>query len=133
MATPSPNVKGFFDPATNTVSYVVSDPQTQHCAIIDSVLDLDYAAGDISYEHADEIIAYVKAQGLTLDWLVETHVHADHLSAAPYIQQVLGGQIAISREITQVQDIFGKCSMPVLNLSVTAGSSTNYSRTATLI
>ena len=108
MATPSPNVKGFFDPATNTVSYVVSDPQTSHCAIIDSVLDLDYAAGDISYEHADEIIAYVKAKGLTLDWLVETHVHADHLSAAPYIQQVLGGQIAISREITQVQDIFGK-------------------------
>jgi len=103
-----PEVKGFFDPATNTVSYVVADPATKRCAIVDSVLDLDYAAGKITYDHADEIIAYVKEKGLHLDWLIETHVHADHLSAAPYIQEVLGGKIMISREISTVQTIFGK-------------------------
>jgi len=103
-----PEIQGFFDPETNTVSYVAADPATNRCAVIDSVLDLDYSSGRISYEHADEIIAFVKGKGLTVDWLIETHVHADHLSAAPYIQEILGGKIMISSEITQVQNIFGK-------------------------
>ena len=103
-----PEVKGFFDPATNTISYVVTDPASTACAIVDSVMDIDYAAGRITYTHADELIAHVRAQGLTLEWLIETHVHADHLSAAPYIQRHLGGKIGIGRNITVVQDTFGK-------------------------
>ena len=103
-----PEVTGFFDPATNTISYVVKDPASQHCAIVDSVMDIDYAAGRITYDHADQIIAYVREKGLTVDWLIETHVHADHLSAAPYIQRHLGGKIGIGRNITVVQDTFGK-------------------------
>jgi glyoxylase-like metal-dependent hydrolase (beta-lactamase superfamily II) len=103
-----PDVKGFFDPATNTISYVVKDPISDACAIIDSVMDIDYAAGRISYDHADEIIAYVRTQGLAVEWLIETHVHADHLSAAPYIQQKLGGKLGIGRNITVVQETFGK-------------------------
>lgn len=103
-----PEVKGFFDPATNTISYVVKDPGSDACAIVDSVMDIDYAAGRITYDHADELIAYVRDQGLTLEWLIETHVHADHLSAAPYIQRQLGGKIGIGRNITVVQDTFGK-------------------------
>lgn len=106
--TVKPQVKGFFDPATNTISYVVKDPASTACAIVDSVMDIDYAAGRITYDHADELIAYVRAQGLTLEWLIETHVHADHLSAAPYIQRQLGGKIGIGRNITVVQDTFGK-------------------------
>lgn len=103
-----PEVKGFFDPATNTISYVVRDPASSSCAIVDSVMDIDYAAGRITYTHADELIAHVRGHGLTLEWLIETHVHADHLSAAPYIQRHLGGQIGIGRNITIVQDVFGK-------------------------
>ncbi|MBO0903393.1 MBL fold metallo-hydrolase [Jiella sonneratiae] len=103
-----PQVKGFFDPATNTISYVVKDPASNACAIVDSVMDIDYAAGRISYGHADEIIAYVEANGLTVAWLIETHVHADHLSAAPYIQERLGGRIGIGKNITIVQETFGK-------------------------
>lgn len=106
--TVKPEVKGFFDPATNTISYVVKDPGSNACAIVDSVMDIDYAAGRITYDHADEIIAWVKQQGLKVDWLIETHVHADHLSAAPYIQKQLGGKIGIGRNITVVQDTFGK-------------------------
>ncbi len=106
--TVKPEVKGFFDPATNTISYVVKDPGSDACAIVDSVMDIDYAAGRITYDHADEIIAYVKEKGLRVDWLIETHVHADHLSAAPYIQKALGGKIGIGRNITVVQDTFGK-------------------------
>jgi glyoxylase-like metal-dependent hydrolase (beta-lactamase superfamily II) len=106
--TIKPEVKGFFDPATNTISYVVKDPASNACAIVDSVMDIDYAAGRITYTHADELIAYIRNQGLTLDWLIETHVHADHLSAAPYIQRHLGGKIGIGRNITVVQDTFGK-------------------------
>jgi glyoxylase-like metal-dependent hydrolase (beta-lactamase superfamily II) len=110
--TPDPAVKplvtGFFDPATNTISYVVQDPASPACAIIDSVMDIDYAAGRITYAHADAMIAHVRDHGLTLDWLIETHVHADHLSAAPYIQRALGGKIGIGRAITVVQDTFGK-------------------------
>ncbi len=103
-----PEVTGFFDPATNTISYVVKEPASNACAIVDSVMDIDYAAGRITYDHADELIAHVRNKGLRLDWLIETHVHADHLSAAPYIQRALGGKIGIGRNITVVQDTFGK-------------------------
>ncbi|WP_321363414.1 MBL fold metallo-hydrolase [uncultured Celeribacter sp.] len=103
-----PEVKAFFDPATWTISYVVKDPASDACAIVDSVMDIDYAAGRITYESADEIIAYVKEQGLKLEWLIETHVHADHLSAAPYIQDKLGGKIGIGEHIVTVQETFGK-------------------------
>ena len=103
-----PKVTGFFDPATNTISYVVKDPASSACAIVDSVMDIDYAAGRITYAHADEIIAFVRDHDLHLEWLIETHVHADHLSAAPYIQRHLGGKIGIGRNITLVQDTFGK-------------------------
>lgn len=103
-----PEVHGFFDPATNTISYVVRDPASDACAVIDSVMDIDYAAGRITYGHADEIIAFITAKGWRLDWLIETHVHADHLSAAPYIQGKLGGKIGIGENITLVQETFGK-------------------------
>jgi glyoxylase-like metal-dependent hydrolase (beta-lactamase superfamily II) len=103
-----PDVKGFFDTATNTITYVVKDPASNACAVVDSVMDIDYAAGRITYDHADEVIAYIKGNDLTLEWLIESHVHADHLSAAPYIQRELGGKIGIGRNITVVQDTFGK-------------------------
>ncbi|MES0883413.1 MBL fold metallo-hydrolase [Roseibium sp. SCP14] len=103
-----PEVKAFFDPATNTISYVVKDPATNACAVVDSVMDIDYAAGRITYDHADEIIAYIQDNGLKLEWLIETHVHADHLSGAPYIQQKLGGKLGIGDKITVVQETFGK-------------------------
>ena len=102
------DVKGFFDTNTNTISYVVTDKKTAICAVIDSVLDLDYASGNIKYENVDKIVDFITENHLKLEWLVETHVHADHLSAAPYIQQKLGGRIAISKEIVHVQKIFGK-------------------------
>ncbi|MTI18220.1 MBL fold metallo-hydrolase [Rhodobacteraceae bacterium RKSG542] len=103
-----PQVKAFFDPDTNTISYVVKDPDSNAAAVIDSVLDIDYAAGRISYAHADEIIEYIKQNDLKLEWLIETHVHADHLSAAPYIQEKLGGKIGIGEHIITVQETFGK-------------------------
>jgi len=103
-----PQVEGFFDPATNTISYVVRDPGSTACAIIDSVMDIDYAAGRITYDHADAMIAHIRDQGLALEWIIETHVHADHLSAAPYIQAQLGGRIGIGEKIMVVQDTFGK-------------------------
>ncbi|MGB6228934.1 MAG: MBL fold metallo-hydrolase [Litorimonas sp.] len=106
--TTKPQVDGFFDEATNTISYIVQDPGSDHCAIADSVMDIDYAAGRIPYDHADRLIAEVRKRGLTLDWIIETHVHADHLSAAPYIQDRLGGKIGIGAEIITVQDVFGK-------------------------
>jgi len=103
-----PEVEAFFDPDTNTISYVVKDPTSNACAVIDSVMDIDYAAGRISYESADKMIKYIEDNGLKLEWLIETHVHADHLSAAPYIQGKLGGKIGIGENITVVQDVFGK-------------------------
>ncbi|MFT6339568.1 MAG: glyoxylase-like metal-dependent hydrolase (beta-lactamase superfamily II) [Alcanivorax sp.] len=103
-----PTVKAFFDNDTNTVSYVVTDPQTRHCAIVDSVLDYDPKAGRTHHDSARQIVAYVKQEGLTVDWLLETHVHADHLSAAPWIQQQVGGKLAIGEHIRTVQDTFGK-------------------------
>ena len=107
-----PEIKAYFDAPTNTVSYLVTDPATKKCAVVDSVLNFDYPSGTISYAQADEIIGDITDQGLTLDWLIETHVHADHLSAAPYIQEKLGGKIMISKEITVVQNIFGKVFNP---------------------
>jgi glyoxylase-like metal-dependent hydrolase (beta-lactamase superfamily II) len=107
-ASNAPDIKAFFDHGSNTVSYVVADPATKKAAIIDSVLDFDYASGTIGYDHTDQMIAYVAAQELTVEWLIETHVHADHLSAAPYIQQHLGGKIGISDRISEVQAVFGK-------------------------
>jgi glyoxylase-like metal-dependent hydrolase (beta-lactamase superfamily II) len=103
-----PDVKGFFDEATNTITYVVKDPGSDACAVIDSVMDIDYAAGRITYDSADQVIAYIEDQGLKLEWLIETHVHADHLSGAPYIQERLGGKIGVGANITVVQDTFGK-------------------------
>ncbi|MFT4782643.1 MAG: glyoxylase-like metal-dependent hydrolase (beta-lactamase superfamily II) [Paracoccaceae bacterium] len=104
----TPEVSAHFDTATNTISYIVKDPDSLHCAIIDSVMDIDYAAGRITYEHADALIAEIRSRGLILDWIIETHVHADHLSAAPYIQQELGGKIGVGAKILIVQDTFGK-------------------------
>ena len=104
----APDIKAFFDHESNTVSYVVADPITKKVAIIDSVLGFDYASGTLGYENADLVIAYVKAQRFQVEWLIETHVHADHLSAAPYIQEQLGGKIGISERISEVQTVFGK-------------------------
>lgn len=103
-----PEVTAFFDDATNTISYVVKDPTSNACAVFDSVMDIDYFAGRITYEHADAIIAHIVNNGLDLQWIIETHVHADHLSAAPYIQEKLGGKIGIGSKIVLVQDTFGK-------------------------
>ncbi len=107
-ATVKPDVTGFFDPDTSTISYVVKDPGSPACAIVDSVLDIDYAAGRLSTKSADAIVAHVRDHGLRVEWLIETHVHADHLSAAPYLQQKLGGRIGIGDRITVVQHTFGK-------------------------
>ncbi|MDX5384595.1 MAG: MBL fold metallo-hydrolase [Rhodobacterales bacterium] len=104
----TPEVKAFFDEATNTVSYVVKDPSGSACAIIDSVLDFDYASGRTDTRSADAVIAYVRDHDLDVQWLLETHVHADHLSAAPYIQERVGGKIGIGDRIKIVQDTFGK-------------------------
>ena len=108
LSASHPEVTAFFDKATNTISYVVKDPDSLASAVVDSVLDFDYASGRVSYDSADKIIAFVRERGLTLEWLIETHVHADHLSAAPYIQAKLGGKIGIGDQIVVVQDTFGK-------------------------
>ena len=104
----TPKVTAFFDDATNTVSYVVCEPQGRACAIIDSVLDYDQAAGRTDTKSADAIIAWIKSEDLELAWILESHVHADHLSAAPYLQDALGGKIGIGANITIVQNTFGK-------------------------
>ena len=103
-----PDVTAFFDEATNTVTYVLRDPQGHACAVIDSVLDFDYPSGRTDTRSADAVIAFIEGSGLDLQWILETHVHADHLSAAPYIQQRLGGKIGIGARITDVQATFGK-------------------------
>jgi glyoxylase-like metal-dependent hydrolase (beta-lactamase superfamily II) len=107
-AAMTPTVHAFFDEATNTLTYLVREPEGRACAIIDSVLDFDYASGRTDTRSADAVIAFVKEQDLDLKWVLETHVHADHLSAAPYIQERLGGKIGIGDRITVVQDTFGK-------------------------
>ena len=103
-----PLVTAFFDEATNTISYVVVEPEGTSAAIIDSVLDFDYASGQTDTRAADEIINFISAAKLKVAWILETHVHADHLSAAPYLQEKLGGKIGIGENITVVQDTFGK-------------------------
>ncbi len=104
----NPDVTGYFDEATNTVSFIVRDPSSSACAIVDSVLDFDHASGRTDTKSADVLIAHVRAYGLDPVWLLETHVHADHLSAAPYIQDQVGGQIGIGDQITVVQETFGE-------------------------
>jgi len=103
-----PEVTAFFDKETNTISYIVKDPASPACAVIDSVMDIDYPAGRISHASADRIIAFVREHGLGIEWLIETHAHADHLSAAPYIQETIGGRLGIGAKITLVQEEFGK-------------------------
>lgn len=104
----TPDVTPFFDEATNTASFVVRDPNGTACAIVDSVLDFDFSSGRTDTRSADAIVAFVREKGLKVEWLLETHVHADHLSAAPYLQEQLGGKIGIGDQITVVQDTFGK-------------------------
>lgn len=108
LSLPAPIVTAFFDDATNTVSYVVQDPQGSACAIIDSVLDFDHAAGRTDTRSADRVVAFIQDKALNLQWILESHVHADHLSAAPYLQEKLGGKIGIGNQIRVVQDTFGK-------------------------
>ncbi|MFK8068977.1 MAG: MBL fold metallo-hydrolase [Gammaproteobacteria bacterium] len=103
-----PEVFPFFDKSSNTFSYIVKDPDSDACAVIDTVLDFDYASGKVSHELANQIIAYIKDNDLSLKWLIETHVHADHISAAPYIQDALGGKLGISEHIAIIQETFGK-------------------------
>ena len=106
--TIEPEIQAFFDSVSNTISYIVKDPASNACAIIDSVMDIDYAAGRITYDHADKMISVITNRGLKLEWIIETHVHADHLSAAPYIQEKLGGKIGVGAQIITIQETFGK-------------------------
>ncbi len=106
--TDTPQIKAFFDEPTFTVTYVVHDPESRHAAIIDSVLDYDPASGRTSFSSANALVAFVEEKGLAIDWHLETHAHADHLSAAPYLKEKLGGQIAIGEQIITVQQTFGK-------------------------
>ena len=103
-----PDITAFFDQASNTISYVVRDPNGSACAIIDSVLDFDFASGRTDRQSADKLIKFVEENKLEVQWLLESHVHADHLSAAPYIQEKVGGRIGIGSRITDVQETFGK-------------------------
>jgi len=103
-----PDVTGFFDQATYTISYVVADPETKQCAIVDSLLDFDQASGRTTTASADKLIAFVREQGLTCEWIIDTHVHADHLTAAPYIRDQIGGKTAIGDQIPVVQRVFGE-------------------------
>ena len=107
-ASPRLQVEGFFDPATWTVSYIVLDAATRRCAIVDSVLDYDPKSGRTRTDSADKVVARVRELDVQVDWILETHVHADHLSAAPYLKRQLGGRIGIGRHITTVQNVFGK-------------------------
>jgi glyoxylase-like metal-dependent hydrolase (beta-lactamase superfamily II) len=102
-----PDVRAFFDPATWTLTYIVKDPNSSSCAIVDSVLDYEAASGRTKTKSADQVIAMVESENLTVEWILETHVHADHLSAAPYLHNKLGGKIGIGAHITDVQNIFG--------------------------
>ena len=101
------HVEGFFDPATHTVSYLVLDEATHHCAIIDSVLDYEPKSGHTATTSADRLIARVNALNAQVEWILETHVHADHLTAAPYLKEKLGGKIGIGSQISTVQKVFG--------------------------
>ncbi len=100
-------IEAFFDITTSTVSYLILDRNSRHCAVVDSVLDYDPKSGRTSTAQADRLLARVRELGATVDWLLETHVHADHLSAAAYLHQALGGRLAIGAQITRVQQVFG--------------------------
>jgi len=103
-----PEVFSYFDETTNAACYILKDPSSNSCAVIDSILDFDLAAGRVTTKHADMLIRDIQTKGLNLEWIIETHVHADHLSAAPYLAQQLGGKIAIGSNIGTVQEVFGK-------------------------
>lgn len=103
-----PDVTGYFDGESNTISYIVKDPASNACAVIDAVMEFDYSSGRTSFKLADQMIADIEKRGLQLEWLIETHVHADHLSGAPYMQEKLGGRIGIGSQITLIQETFGK-------------------------
>ncbi|MEL6213677.1 MAG: MBL fold metallo-hydrolase [Pseudomonadota bacterium] len=104
----APDVSGFFDDATNTISYVVADPATNACAIIDSLLDYDQASGRTSTASAEKLVEFVSARNLSVEWIIDTHVHADHLTAAPFLREKLGGRIAIGERIADVQKVFAE-------------------------
>ena len=104
----SPEVFGFHDSSSGTISYVVKDPDSKKSAVIDSVLDFDHSSGRTSSHNADKIISFIEKNKLDLEWIIETHVHADHLSGAPYIQEKIGGKIGIGEHICTVQNVFGK-------------------------
>lgn len=106
--TTRPDVTGFFDDQSNTITYVVKDPGSNACVVIDSVMEFDQAAGRLTFNGADAVIAFIREHDLSLEWIIETHVHADHLSGAPYIQRELGGKIGIGEHIRTVQETFGK-------------------------
>jgi len=108
QAAKRPEVTSFFDEPTNTASHLVWDPASRHCAVLDSVLDYDAASGRTATESADELIAFIRDQGLEVEWILETHVHADHLSAAPYIKERIGGALGIGENVRIVQNVFGK-------------------------
>ena len=103
-----PEVVAFFDEGSNTISYIVRDPTSNACAVVDAVMEIDYAAGRLTFDGADAMIARIRKECWTLEWLIETHIHADHLSGAPYIQRELGGKIGIGEQVTEVQETFGK-------------------------
>ncbi|MEM7596899.1 MAG: MBL fold metallo-hydrolase [Pseudomonadota bacterium] len=103
-----PDVTAFFDDASNTISYVVKDPNSAACAVIDAVMEFDQAAGRLTYDGSKRMVEHIRAEGLKLEWIIETHVHADHLSGAPYVQDELGGKLGIGLGIMAVQDTFGK-------------------------
>ncbi|MEM6462272.1 MAG: MBL fold metallo-hydrolase [Pseudomonadota bacterium] len=103
-----PEVIPFFDEGSNTISYIVRDPGSRACAVVDAVMEIDYAAGRLAFDGADAMIARIEQEGWELEWLIETHIHADHLSGAPYIQKRLGGKIGIGDQVTKVQETFGK-------------------------
>ena len=124
MTVKKPDVKAFFDEATFTVTYIVSDPTTRKAAVIDPVLDFDAASGRTATKSADELIDYVRQKDLDVDWILETHVHADHLSGAPYVQERLGGVIAIGTQVTEVQKTFKK----VFNITDLATDGSQFDR-----
>ena len=129
QAAKRPEVTSFFDEPTNTASHLVWDPASRHCAVLDSVLDYDAASGRTATESADELIAFIRDQGLEVEWILETHVHADHLSAAPYIKERIGGALGIGENVRIVQNVFGKVFNAGTESSATAASSTICSST----
>ena len=128
--TKQPLVRSFFDEATNTASHVGRDPASRHCAVIDSVLDYDAASGRTATESADQLIAFIREQRLQVEWILETHVHADHLSAAPYLKKGSAAHSESARTSVSSKTSSAKSSMPGPNSSATAASSTSCSQTA---